>query len=82
VLKIEGKRITFEVAIVLEPRSPEELKKLFDGHQELEAALIFNKSRVTVERFLTDEDVVTADGLVVRWNENSCVFLYVRLTEI
>ena len=56
------------------------MRKAFHGHDEVEAARIFDKNGVTFDRFLEDESIVKDERLVIRWAGNqyemllSCIF--------
>ncbi|KAF8897778.1 Lipin/Ned1/Smp2-domain-containing protein [Infundibulicybe gibba] len=81
-LSIEGKKTEFELSVVSVDEVDENYERgrgrrtrdgslggveVFDGRDEVEAARLFEKCRITFEQFMSDEDIVRDPRLVIRW---------------
>jgi len=64
---IEGKNATFELSIVDSDESKGGNMKVFDGHDEVEAARSFDKGKVDYRKFLDDESIAHDKRLVLKW---------------
>ncbi|KAJ7167559.1 nuclear elongation and deformation protein 1 [Mycena filopes] len=80
---IEGKKVGFELALVPDTASDEEEDsdvrgrrdrdgtsggtRVFDRRDEVEAARLFGKGQIDLNRFFEDETVVCDPRLVIRW---------------
>ncbi|KAJ7766877.1 LNS2-domain-containing protein [Mycena metata] len=79
---IEGKKVGFELSLVSDSPSDEDESeargrrdrdgssggaRMFDRRDEVEAARLFGKGQIDLNRFLEDETVVSDPRLVIRW---------------
>lgn len=64
---IEGKTAQFELSLVEDGGRDGGIPKIFDGHDELEAARVFEEGKIDYHKFLDDESVAKDERLVIRW---------------
>jgi phosphatidate phosphatase LPIN len=64
---IEGKTVQFELSLVDDGGRDGGIPKIFDGHDEVEAARLFEQGKVDYRKFLDDETVAKDERLVIRW---------------
>jgi phosphatidate phosphatase LPIN len=65
---IEGKNMAFELSIVDPNESTGGNRAVFDGHDEVEAARLFEEGKVDYRTFLDDDSVVHDKWLILRWS--------------
>ena len=66
---LDGRTVWFEMAVV-EPvllKKANGRKGALGELEEMDAAEVFDKDKVTLERFLDDETILEEPGLVLRW---------------
>lgn len=87
VLKIEGRKIGFQLSLVPEDevgiaasnnREANETPSTFlrTKHNDFEVAELFNKHRIDWKRFLEDDSIVNDPRLVIFWGGDQCVTFF------